>query len=177
MGGTQAPPQYTKEEQERLWDHLRRSRSYPHRFAFSVVANTTTFDNAPANDPCRNARIKQIEFNSYVGLVALQINLLTLPVATSGIFGLAISYADTFRFVNTDGNTVAPNVVEEQGQVIYQLVSQGGSIADFEIFYPLNFLVEPSKKRLNIFLFSNTTDGSITFDGHVLLHVMQTGVR
>lgn len=157
-------PTLSREETQKLYDHLRKHKIYPYQFRFRKLINAANFPNV---DGALGSYFT-LAFTpaNYLGVVSLATNFIITPNTTIGEFCLAISYSNVLTLADNG----APTVPDGEGQVIYQLKSNGGAINDFQVFYPLNWFVE-ARKPLYIHFWADAATvaaAAATVSGHCI---------
>ena len=162
----------SKEEQTQLLTHLRKHPIYPVTFKCRQTTNGTNF-------PKVDGGIGQYRTYAYTpgvveGVVSIAANYILTPNTTVDMFVLAVSYKPTFT-MQDNGSVDTP---QDQGSEIYQLLSNGGAINDFQVFYPLNWYLEKSQTiYMHLWVGASTiTAASALMTGHVTLGVLSGGI-
>jgi hypothetical protein len=128
-----------KENQE-LLEHLKKHKVYPYKYKIKKTINSTNFIN---NDVPGGGGYFTYAFTPqlYLGIVYLAANFIITPNTVVGTFALAISYASVFSF----GDNAVSTLPDLEGTDTYMLLSNGGAINDFQVFFPLNWYLETNK--------------------------------
>lgn len=152
-------------EYDALRSHLRKHKAYPYNFGIAKNIDNTDFTRTTVT----GFRYFTFQFTPQVetGIVSIATNLLITPETTFGQFGIQLSYGPDLTLAD---NTVLTAPLNE-GVVAYNLFVNGGAINDFQVFYPLNFLVR-SKETLFIHVFADTTTctaGTSDIRGQIVL--------
>lgn len=165
----------TKTEQDALLVFLRKNPVYPFRKRFNVAVNNTTFDTANAASPVA-VRSMTLSWRptETVGIVSLAVGAIVTPNTTVDVFGVVISYKPTLTLA--DGTHA--EVPDNESDDIYQVLSNGGAINDFQDFYPLNWLVERGQ-YIYAHIFAGTTTctaATSSIMGHVIFGTLKGGI-
>lgn len=142
-------PILLQEEYESLRKHLRQHKTYPFSYSIRKVINAANF---PLTDGGSIVKYFTLQFTPdvSVGIVSLATNLIITPETTFGIFGLQMSYKPTLSLADNPSATAPAN----EGNNAYNLVTNGGAINDFQVFFPLNFYLE-SRQTMYLHVFAN----------------------
>lgn len=161
-------------DQERLdlATHASKYKVYPYRYRINRTVNAANFTKA---DPSSTVKYytRAFKANEVLPIISFATSLILTPNTSVGLFGLALSYNSVFDL--SDGTTDAP---DEEGTIIYQILSNGGAINDFQVFYPTDWYMERTTK-IYLHVFADNTRvaaADTTAVGHVVLGTMPTGV-
>jgi hypothetical protein len=107
------------------------------------------------------------------GIVSIATSFIITPNTAVDIFALVVSYKPTITFADN----AVPTLPDDEAGDIYQLLSNGGAINDFQVFYPLNWYLERDKPiYMHVFAGALTVAGaSTTITGHFILGTLPTG--
>jgi len=161
----------SKVEQDQLLQHLSKHPIYPYTFRFRRTVDAANFPLADGG------------LGSYfsfkwqpivtVGVVSIACNYILTPNTTVDVFALAVSYKPVYTIANATGNTPA-----DEANDIYELKANGGSINDFQVFYPLNWFVEKTQP-LYVHVFAGAATvaaGTATMQGRITFGTLQGGI-
>lgn len=142
----------TQVELDSLRSHLLKHKSYPYTY---VINRGITAANFPSTDASSLAlRYYTLQFTPTVdtGIVSLATGILIKPETTFGMFGLQMSYKDTLNW--TDNPTLVKPANEGNG--VYGLITNGGAINDFQVFFPLDYFVR-ANETMYIHVYADAT--------------------
>lgn len=165
-------PMLSKEEQDRLVSHIMKHKTYPFMYRWAKTINNTNFDVASGGSGFRNFTLT-FQVREKTPIHSIAANFIVTPNTTVGTFGIALSYKSTISFAD-NANAGIP---DDEGSEVYMLLSNGGAINDFQVFYPLNFYMDRAFP-LYVHVFADTTTctaGTSTMVGRVILGTMPTG--
>lgn len=156
----------TDKENAALLAHLRKHKTYPYLFRLkkAITAGNFTKVDAPGGGSYFTFEFRP---NNYVGVISFATNLILSPNTTIGRFAITMSYNSV---VNLGDNTSLTKF-DTEAQEIYQLVTNGGAINDYQVTYPLNWFVERAKP-LFIHIWADAATvaaGTATLAGHIIL--------
>lgn len=158
-------------ERKELADHAKKYKVYPYRYRINRVVNATNFPTSETSGFKYYTRA--FIAAEVLPIISIAASLILTPNTVVGTFGIVLSYNSVLSFV--DGTADTP---DEEGTVIYQLLSNGGAINDFQVFYPTNWYMERNSK-IYLHVFADATRvaaADTTAVGHVVLGTMPTGV-
>lgn len=161
-----------KAEQEKLVQHALKHKDYPYKFIFNKTINNTNFNVASGGSGFRNFTLT-FNVKEITPIISLATNFIITPNTTVGTFGIVVSYKSTISFADNASATV----VDDEGGDIYQLLSNGGAINDFQVFYPLNWYLDRISK-IYVHVFADTTTctaGTSSILGQVIFGTLPTG--
>ena len=164
-----------KDEQDQLMTFLRKHPIYPYRKRWNVAVNNTNFDTANGASPItvRSMTLSWVP-DQTVGIVSLATGFIVTPNTVVDTFGLMVSYKPTLTLA--DG--AHAKVASDESDDIYQALSNGGALNDFQVFYSLNWLVEKGQP-IYIHVFAGTatcTAATANMMGHVIFGVLKGGI-
>lgn len=150
---------------------------YPYRYRFNKKINSTNFNKSAAG------AIQGGGTGSYFTLsfspkeitpvIYIATAFIILPNTSVDVFALVVSYNPVLTFAD-NANAGRP---DDEASDTYMLLSNGGAINDFQVFYPVNWYVERSKP-LYMHVFAGptivTADSSYIV-GHFILGTQPTG--
>lgn len=164
--GAQTHPSLSDEDEARLLLHLRKHKVYPYLYRFKKTINAGNFTRT---DTPGGGSFFTFTFrpDNYVGIVGIATNMILSPNTTIGRFAITISYDNNVNL----GDNASLNAFDSEAQEIYQLVTNGGAINDFQVFYPLNWFVERGKPVfIHVWADSSTVaTGTAILAGHIIL--------
>lgn len=151
-----------------LQKHLLQHKVYPYRYRMRAAINETNF--ATADSTIGHYFTRQFTPQFATGIVSIAAGFIITPNTTTGIFALVGSYRSTLTMADLAGNT------PDEGAEIYSLISNGGAINDFQVFFPLNWYVEAGKTfYIHAWADETTIDaGTSTLTGHFTLGTLVT---
>ncbi len=160
----------SKDEQARLVQHVTKHKTYPFEYRWNRAINNTLFDLSVTG-----FRYFTLTFTTkeILPIISLATSFIVTPNTTVGAFGIVLSYKSVLSLADN----VAAGVPDDEGGNIYQLLSNGGAINDFQVFYPLNWYMDRNSP-MYIHVFADTTTataGTSTMLGHVILGTLPTG--
>lgn len=164
-------PQISKDEQLKLVAHMLKHKTYPYKFQWNRAINNTTFNVATGNG-VRNFTLT-FRVNEVTPIISLATNFVVTPNTTVGIFGITVSYKPLLSFADNASATVP----DDEGGDIYQLISNGGAINDFQVFYPLNWYMDRTS-QVYVHVFADTTTctaGTSTMAGQIIFGTLPPG--
>jgi len=161
----------SKVEQTQLLSHLSKHPIYPYTFRFRKTVNAANF---PLPDGGLGSYFS-FKWQPIVtlGVVSIATNYILTPNTTVDVFALAVSYKATYSIADVVGNTPA-----DEASDIYELKANGGSINDFQVFYPLNWFVEKTQP-LYVHVFAGAATvaaASAVMQGRITFGTLQGGI-
>jgi hypothetical protein len=164
-------PQISKEEQQLLLQHLRKHVIYPYREQFRLTTNSTNFPNQDGSGPAIGFYFTYtFQPVTTLGIVSLAAGFILTPNTTVDLFAMQVSYKPTM--------TMANQTAWSEADVIYQLMSNGGAINDFQVFYPLNWYVEKNQP-IYVHVYAGTSTisaATAVMTGHITLGTLNGGI-
>ncbi len=163
--GAQTFPNLSAVDEARLLLHLRKHKIYPYRYSFLKTTNAATFDTA---DGALGSYLTfTLRPNNYTGVVSIATNMILSPNTTIGRYAITFSYNQ----VLTLADQAALTNFDTEAQEIYQLVTNGGAINDFQVFYPLNWFIEKGRPLfIHLWVDAATiTAGTATIAGSIIV--------
>jgi hypothetical protein len=164
---------FNTEEMQRLKLHLEKHKVYPFQYRFRKVINSSNFGTADGS--IGSYFTLTFTPNVHLGIVSMATNFVVTPNTSVGIFMLAASYRSTV----TLADNTATGTPDDEANEIYRLMSNGGAINDFQVFYPLNWYLEAGKPfYLHVYADATTVAANnTTITGHFILGTLLTGIR
>jgi hypothetical protein len=157
-------------ERQALMKHLQKHAIYPFRMPFNKTVSSTFF--ASSGTLVKYGTIKWTPDN-HLGIVSIAANFLITPNTSVANYGLAVSYSSVYSDADIGTSKL------EEAQQIYELKAQGGSICDFQVFYPLTWYVE-ANTPIYVHLFADSarvTAGTDIMSGQVIFGTLLTGSK
>ena len=155
-----------------LISHSQKYKVYPYRYRINKAINGTNFAKADASGTVKYFTM-QLTAGEILPVVSFATSLIITPNTAVDIFGIAISYNSSLSLADN----VNANRPDEEGTVIYQLLSNGGAINDFQVFYPVDWYMERGS-ILYMHVFAGNTivaAASASMVGHIVHGTMPTG--
>lgn len=161
----------TPAEKAALISHNRKHKVYPYPYIFRKTIDATHFttaDGAIGSFFTMSFTAKEI-----LPIVSMATSFIITPNTTVGLFALVVSYSPKVSMAD-QALLTAPS---DEGNKIYQLLSNGGAINDFQVFYPLDWYMERgSQIFMHVFADATTVAaGTSTITGQFILGTMPTG--
>lgn len=163
----------SQKQKNALIDHSRVHKVYPYPFIFRksiIAANFTKADGTIGSYFTMTFTAKEI-----LPIVSFATSFIITPNTVVDLFAIVISYKSTMSMA--DGASLTEPT--DEGSKSYQLLSNGGAINDFQVFYPLNWYMErQSKIYMHVFAGKTTIDAASATNvitGQVILGTMPTG--
>lgn len=163
----------TQAEKIALISHSRKHKVYPVPFVFRkplVAASFGTADGAIGSYFTMAFTAPEI-----TPIVSFATSFIITPNTLVDIFAIVISYKPTMSMA--DGASLTKPT--DEGSKAYQLLSNGGAINDFQVFYPLNWYLERgSKLYMHVYAGATTIAAALATNvmtGQVILGTMPTG--
>jgi hypothetical protein len=160
-------------EKKALIDHSRKHKLYPYLYQFRkpiIAANFGTADGAIGSYFTMEFTAPEI-----LPIVSFATSFIITPNTIVDIFALVISYKPTMSMADA-ASVVKPT---DEGNKTYQLLSNGGAINDFQVFYPLDWYMERGSKIYMHVYAGATTIAAATatniMTGQVVLGTLPTG--
>jgi hypothetical protein len=153
-----------------------RHKIYPYRYRFNKKINATNFNKTAAG------AIQGGGTGSYFTLsftpkeitpiIYIATAFIILPNTSVDIFALVVSYNQTLTMAD-NANAGRP---DDEAADTYMLLSNGGAINDFQVFYPVNWFVERDKPiYMHVFAGPTVVAADNTYiNGHFILGTMPT---
>lgn len=162
----------TQADKDALILHSRKHKVYPYPYQFERVINAANFPNTAS--PVSLIKYFTMSFTApeILPIISIAAGFILSPNTTVGIFGIVVSYKPTLSLA--DGSNTLPT---DEGSVIYKLISNGGAINDFQVFYPTDWYLERlSKLYIHVFADNATVGAASTLIiGHTILGSLSTG--
>lgn len=163
----------TQQEKNALISHSRKHKVYPYPFVFRkplVAASFTTADGTIGSYFTMTFTAPEI-----LPIVSIATSFIITPNTLVDIFALVVSYNPTMSMADGAALTRPTN----EGSKMYQLLSNGGAINDFQVFYPLNWFMERGSKLYMHVYAGATTIAAATatniMTGQFIIGTMPTG--
>ena len=156
-----------------LLSHLQKHKIYPFRYRFSKTINAANFPTAAVGGTAGSYFTLTFQPKEILGIITLSNAFIITPNTTVDTFSIAVSYKKTWAWGD---NTVA-TVPDDEGSEIYSLLSNGGAINDFQVFYPTTYYMERNTP-IYIHVFAGATTvaaGTSTMTGAVIIGTLPTG--
>jgi len=163
----------TQVEKNALITHSRKHKIYPQPFVFrkSIVAADFTI----ADGTIGSYFTMAFTAPEILPIVSFATSFIITPNTLVDIFAIVISYKSTM----TMGDGTSLTKATDEGSKAYQLLSNGGAINDFQVFYPLNWYMERgSKLYMHVYAGKTTIDAAVATNmmtGQIILGTMPTG--
>ncbi|HXT00362.1 MAG TPA: hypothetical protein VN915_06780 [Elusimicrobiota bacterium] len=152
---------------------------YPYRYRFNKLISTTAF-NKTAAGPIQGANpglgsYFTLSFTpkEITPIIYIATSFIVLPNTSVDIFALVVSYNSTISFADN----VNAGLPDDEAQDTYQLLSNGGAINDFQVFYPVNWFLERGR-TIYMHVYAGPTvvaAASSYIVGHFILGTLPTG--
>lgn len=159
-------------EQKEVQKFLEKHKTFPYSFGWSKTITTGNFATADGSSTVKFFS-QTFQPKQYLGVVAVACNYIITPNTVVDIFAVSITYGATAQYT-------LGTYTQIPGQDVYELKSNGGAINDFQVFYPLNWWMEPNSQIQIIVAAGVTTvtanSSSNVFQGKVILHTIQTQI-
>lgn len=165
------------QESVELVSFSEKHKIYPYRYRFNKLMNAANFPKAAAG------AIAGAGTGSYLTLsftakeitpiIYIATSYIILPNTTVDAFALVVSYNQTLSFAD-NANVGVP---DDEAADTYQLLSNGGAINDFQVFYPVNwFLNRGQSIYMHVFAGPTTIAAANAYVmGHFILGTLPTG--
>lgn len=166
----QTRPLLTDAEKKALATHLAKHKILPFQYRFRKTVAVAAF--STADGALGDYFTLEFTPDLYTGIVSIAAGFILTPNTTVGQFAIQASYKSTMTMA--DGTALTSP--DSNGDVIYNLISNGGAINDFQVFFPLNWYIE-AKKTMYFHVWADRTTitaATAVMSGHVTLGTMQT---
>lgn len=150
---------------------------YPYRYRINKKINATNFNKSAAGSiaGAGTGSYFTLSFTppEITPIIYIATSFIILPNTSVDVYSLVVSYNSVLSYAD-NANANQP---DDEGSDTYQLLSNGGAINDFQVFYPVNWYVE-RKKPIYFHVFAGPTivaaDSSYML-GHFLIGTLPTG--
>ncbi len=161
----------TRDDQTGLVKHIQKNKNYPYDFPFRRTINGTVFNNADGS--IGSYFTKAFTAREILPIISISAVYIITPNTTVDIFCVAVSYNSVFSLADSTNDTLPGG----EGGVIYRLLSNGGAINDFQVFYPTDWYMERNSKiYVHVYAGATTvTAGTSTITGSIILGTLPTG--
>jgi hypothetical protein len=164
-------------EKRELVSFSEKHKIYPFRYRFNKLMNAANFPKAAAGNIGAGATGSYFTLTftakEVTPIIYIATSYIILPNTTVDAFALVVSYNPTLSFAD-NVNALLP---DDEASDTYQLLSNGGAINDFQVFYPVNwFLARGQSIYMHVFAGPTTiTAANAYVMGHFILGTVPTG--
>lgn len=165
-------PQLDKGEQKQLVAHAQKHKNYPFQYRFNKTINASNFPTADASGTGSYFTLTY-QPREIIPQIMVSANFIVTPAATVDIFAVVMSYKPSMSFAD-NANAAFP---DDEAGPYYMLLSNGGAINDFQVFYPTNMFIERNTPvYIHVFAGATTvTAATSTIRGQVIIGTLPTG--
>jgi hypothetical protein len=168
---------YNDLERKELISFSEKHAIYPQRFRFNKKINSTNFNKTAAGNIAAGSTGAYFTLTftakEITPIIYIASSFIILPNTTVDVFSLVASYNPVLTYADN----VNAGLPDDEGADTYQLLSNGGAINDFQVFYPVNwFLNRGQSIYLHVFAGPTTVAADNAYMmGHFILGTLPTG--
>lgn len=159
------------EDRKNLVEDLGKRKIYPITYKWNKLITAITFPNVDVGG-VGNYFTMSFTPRELTGIISIAAGYIVTPNTNVDIFNVVCSY----KSVLSMGDITNLNAPNDEGGDIYQLLSNGASINDFQVFFPLNWYVARNQSFfIHVFAGAASLGGGTTIRGRVTLGCLTTG--